>query len=150
MSTISTAYDNIITQISTSLPNHVRLSNPYNIEENPDPIMVQSFGLAVSGATNLDDLASCQMHVNRIMIVVITRKMTSLNDDPVAKATAQKLILEDHFILLDAFERNATLSSIVIDFKFLSDNGLEFVRGDNDTFMMVQMSYNLNYIETFI
>lgn len=151
MSVISAAYNAIVSEIQTLLPSHLRLSNPNVVEKNPEPQLKLGWGIRLAGATNAQLELGCSASFERDIIIIITRKFYANELNTVGKADVEKLILEDQFLLLKEFEKEPQVNATtgVINFVFVSDNGIEFVfTGESGNFLKIESTYKLRYIET--
>ena len=147
MSKISTAYDYLVTKMGTVFPSHVRMSNPYDLSSNVSRIMEQAWGIAVGPATTQRELCP-HFSTDRTFRMILSRKFIALENDPVSKSTAEKLLLEDHYALLNAFEADITLGANIIKFIYQADNGIEFVFSEKDPYLFISSDFNMEYIET--
>lgn len=147
MSTISTAFDKIITKVSTELSSHARLTQPNKIEQNPERILALGYGVAFGGATEADLQLGCDYVLNRNINILISRKYFAHEFDIESKQVTEKALFEDEKLILDAFASDNNLDGTVVDFKFISDDGLEFVFTEKDQFMFISMNYELTYLE---
>jgi hypothetical protein len=94
MSKISTVYSALITAIETAFPGKTRLHNPYQLEENPDLVRKDAWGIKVLEADR-EDIEYCNLSLNRSFSVVFLRHFVSLSgkEDGFDYVTGQ--ILED-------------------------------------------------------
>lgn len=77
MSKISTIYAALISAIEGQFPNKTRLHNPYSLEENPDLVRKDSWGLKVEGATR-EEIEYCNLSLSRTFTIVFLRQFVSL------------------------------------------------------------------------
>lgn len=148
MSKISDAYDAIVLQVQNLLPSHVRLSNPYAINENTESALRQGWGIALLSGTNTERNIGCKLSVSRQFSVVLTRKMYANELNVEGKASTEKQLFEDQFTLIQAFESDPTLGlTDIAALKWESDNGLEFVFGEKDNFLQLNSTFTVEYFE---
>lgn len=77
MSKISTVYSALISEIETLFPNKTRLHNPYSLDENPDLVRKDSWGLKVEGASR-EEIEYCNLSLSRTFTMVFLRQFVSL------------------------------------------------------------------------
>lgn len=98
----TTAYDLVVARIATLLPNHTRLRDPYNLDQNPDSFLEQGWGLAIGpGGENSARLVGPKRTTIIQFLLHITRRSYALDMDPVGKATTDKNLLEDLRAIID-------------------------------------------------
>lgn len=94
MSKISTVYSALISYIESAFGGKYRLHNPYQIEENPDLIRKDAWGIRVLEA-NREDLEYCNMSLSRSFSVVLVRQFVSLSGKEDGFDFVTTMILED-------------------------------------------------------
>jgi len=148
MSAITTVYDILITRIAAVLTGHYRLSNPYKLEENAETFLRIGYGLAIGDAVNtLKPMTGC-LFTQRNFILSISRRYAATESNAVAKATTEKQIMEDLFLLINDFHQNTTLTNGNRVVKFESDSGINYVQGETDKFMYTSAVISIEYFET--
>ncbi len=151
MSKISTIHTALISIIGTTLfpeaSGYFRLPNPYKLEKNPDIYLSQGWGLRIDEATNPRRQLSKSLTIDRVVRVPMTRKLYALAEDPVGRADAEKLLLEDHFLLVKQLETNATINESAINANYISDSGVQMVRDTEDTFLFLETVFTVQYFE---
>jgi hypothetical protein len=94
MSKITAVYSGLISSIESAFGSKTRLHNPYQLEENPDIVRKDAWGIKVLDASR-EDLEYCNLSLNRSFSVVFVRQFISLagKEDGFDYITGQ--ILED-------------------------------------------------------
>jgi hypothetical protein len=77
MSKITTAYNAILTSTSALFPSKTRLHNPYTVEENPDLVRKDSWGLKVNDG-NRQDIEYCNLSIERAFTFILLRQLVTL------------------------------------------------------------------------
>lgn len=152
MSNISTIYDALITRVSAVLPNHNRLPLNTNIDLNMESRLRQGWGLSfAAGAINTNRVMAGnggKMSVDRSFLLSITRQEFVQDQNASGRATAEKQLLEDQFLVIEDLEKDPKLgTSICINARYVSDNGLEFVFPDERKYIMIVSTINVEYFE---
>ena len=150
MSTISNAYDKIITRLSTILPSHTRLTNPYAPEQNIERTLTQGYGLVMGSGERVPREIGCsnRYFVRRDFIVVLARKFFAKELNVEAKASVEKQLTEDLNLLVKDFENSVDLNeNQVFDFTYVGDGGIESVFADKDNFLMIRATFRIEYHE---
>lgn len=147
MSNISTFHDALLTRLQTVFPNHMRLPNPYAIDQNPQGHMIKGYGIKFGSANNSNaDL--CSINPEREIIVVLTREYLATDADPASKATAEKNLYEDQLLLIKDAYSESTYSGSVYKFYWESDSGVLFQFEDERQFLYLETSFTCQYRET--
>jgi hypothetical protein len=94
MSKISTVYSALISSVDSAFGGKSRLHNPYQIEENPDIIRKDAWGIKVLEA-NREDVEYCNLSLNRSFSVVLVRQFVSLSGKEDGFDSVTAMILED-------------------------------------------------------
>lgn len=148
---ITTIYDKFITDLGTLFPNHNRLTNPYTPAENSELDLKQGFGLVVGqGVRESVEIGCTRFWVSRSVIIVLTRKFLVREFDVTSKATEEKNLLEDHYALVNFYEKNPQMeiASSVVDISWESDTGIEFVFTEKDNYLKIETTFSFKYNET--
>lgn len=146
MSRISTLLDEAHTAVSALLPNHTRLSNPYQIEQNPDNWLDKGYAIAIGPGTNTNRKLSCQLSIERTLVITVTRKYFANDTDAARKYTTEKLLEEDQFLIVKSFEKRSPFQTISVRSAFVGDNGIQIVVPDRP-FYMLQSNFVVEYFE---
>jgi hypothetical protein len=129
MSAISTFHDGVETWLSAlfTAPTYKRLVNPYTIESDVSLNLNRGWTFVIGPKTpaNLTTGRYWQFNVNLQVIQTISQKGT--DRDITIRQTAEKLLLEDQFTMLDSLRTTTTFDTKVWNLEYESDNGLEFV-----------------------
>lgn len=153
MSLISTGYDALIARIETVLDTvtngYQRIPNPYNVEDNAEPVLRKGYGLALLAAENSNRQVNCKFSVSRNMEVVLTRLYTGKVEDAPGKGALEKLLLEDQYAIINDLEQDISINGSTMYTRYVSDNGIEFVNGATGRFFMLKTQFSLEYMESF-
>jgi hypothetical protein len=150
MSKISTVYDSFLARVVAVLPNHRKLSDPYQFKKNTDSEKRQGFGLKVGPGLNTFAQLSCNMILQRDMSLVISRISQGRETDRDKKAEAEKQLLEDLFLVIQDVESSPTLGSAsVIGCDYLDDGGIQFYYTERDDVLYIEANFKLKYVEDF-
>jgi hypothetical protein len=149
MSKASDAYDAVKARVAAVLPNHFVLPNPYAPEQNSENALRVGQGVKFLGGSNSNRSLSCQLSISRQVEVVITRKYYGSEMMTANKSTVEKSLLEDQYLVIKEVEKDPTvaLTSVVVQTRFESDSGIEFVFNDDKPFLMIRTLFALEYIE---
>lgn len=147
MSNISTVYDAMITRIAAKLTTHLRLPNPYKPNENSELFLKQGYGVALGPALNTNRLVACKLSIERQFFVSISRKYFALESSATNKASTEKQLLEDQLLLIQDFESDPTLNGSAFKTVYVSDNGIEYVFGEKDQFLIINSVFSIEYLE---
>ncbi len=150
---ISTAFDAIKAKMISLFPEssgYIQLSNPYDIEENTEAACEQGWGVAFGSGQNLNLSISCNMSIQRTIAIVLTRRRYANELDTPNKEVAEKLLFEDQFTLIKALETEPALDSStsgIAGFTFSSDDGIEVIFEESDSYIKLKSEFALKYFE---
>ena len=150
MSQISSIYDAMHSRIVGVLTDHKRLPNPYKPIENTQLFLKKGYGVAILEGNNDNNQLSSQLGITRDFRVVITRKMYALENQGTDKATTEKNLLEDQFLVIKDFEKNTTLNSTASMTEYVSDSGIQTVSQDKDNYLSIETVFRVQYFENLL
>ena len=113
--------------MSTNLSDHFRLNDPYNIEENPEQYLRKGWGIQVDDGVDTNRCISPEYYLGRTFTLVIVRESLAKDSDPARRETSKLDLLEDLHILIAAAVTENTLYQSAVNFKYISDGGLQEV-----------------------
>jgi hypothetical protein len=146
-SKITALRDALKTLVETTLTGYRQIPNPYETEKTANVILKKGYGLAFGPASNTERLLSCQLSVEREIVLVLTRQVSSTEHDTDRREDIEQAILEDQFLVIQALEADSSLGGNVSRAAFLSDNGLEYVAIENSRYFVLQSSFVFEYFE---
>lgn len=152
MSKISTAHDALLTRLQALYPSHTRLTDPYDIQKNTDPVLKRGFGLAFGGLSNTNRQVSCQFSYAVDFIVTFTIIMRANESDIAAKTTAIKQLEEDSLLIIRDVQEEPTLSdsnSIAIA-SFLSSTAPASIFPDKDNYKKLDVTISVEIFEDLL
>lgn len=144
MSTISSLYDSLITRLAVALPSHLRLSNPYDLEQNPERFLNQGYGVAFGTGENTKQIVDCTLSMRMDIIVSVTRQFVGQETDHDGKATVEKNLFEDQLLVIKDFCNNITVGTI----DFNGHGGVEFIVTDKSNFLALRSTFSIIYFES--
>ena len=80
-------------------------------------------------------------------MITLTRAVRGTDRDISARLTTEKALLEDHLTLIKDFEKDPTLDTSSAKVNYLSDNGINEVFTGAGHFLMIQLTYAIEYFE---
>lgn len=149
MSDISTLYDGLHARINAVLPNHLRLSDPYQFQKCTTSEYRQGYGVRIGPGRNTGEQLSCDLIMERQMTVVLTRISQGRETASAVKAVAEKQLMEDLFLIVKDVESDVTIETVLaaISANFDGDNGIEFVKAERDDILKVEATFTFKYRE---
>lgn len=148
MGKISDIHDLIDTTITTALPTHKEMSDPYFPETEADLTYESAYGLAVSAGTNqVLNPNSGAVTNQRDYIISLTKRVFATRRDSSAKKTAVKALLEDRETFVNKIEEDEHLGrpDLIIKAEWVSDDGIEFVRLNRNDILIVRILLQVDY-----
>ena len=128
-------YDALTTIITTALPTHKELNNPYFPENDAEIQYDAAFGLAYAGGLNVNgNPRSGNEQRQRDFIITLTKRKFATSRDKTSRITAEKDLMEDWTTMVDAIAEAPRLGtpSPVQQAFYVSDDGVEFLRLDRN------------------
>lgn len=139
-------YDAIVARIAALLPNHTRLPDSYNIDQNPERFLEKGWGLAIGPGGDPTNRTLGKPRTTSIgMVITVTRKSYALDLVASAKAETDKSLLEDARAIIDDIWQNnfnITGSPIV---RFEGFSGVSPVKIEADSFLNISLNIGVEY-----
>lgn len=134
MSAISSIYDLLETVVTTALPNHQELINPYYPETDSELSYNGAYGIEISDGSNL--LSNEQSGIEqrqRNFVLILTRRIFAMKGDVSSRKTAEKQLIEDMTTVCDAIAESSEFQSskLVSRAYYSSDSGIQFLLSEN-------------------
>jgi hypothetical protein len=148
MSNFSSLYDAIVLRLETVLPNHMRLTNPYNVDQNPEGLLRQGWGLGLGSGSNTNRELSCRISIQRDFNIVLSRKFYAKESDVQNKADVEKQLFEDLILIVRDFCDNSALPGALGIVNYSSDGGIEQVFGEKDNYLVLRTVFTVEHLET--
>lgn len=149
MSYISDAFDYLKTQISTSLPNHRQIKNPYFVEDEDALTLEQAWGLSYSDGS-LETVNSYIIDITQTFELVLVRTVRGFKESISIRETAEKNIFEDRLLASKAIYSNwlnAQLNPFIKDLVITNDGGVEFIRSDRQDIITLRTVIDVRFHE---
>ena len=148
MSQATSVYNALVDRIEALYASLRRLPNPYDLTENPEPLLKAGWGLVVGSAENTERHISQKLSVARTFTVVFVRKFYGKDSDTTPRETTEQAILEDQFTLIDDFETDSTLNGTASITKFVSDSGIQAVSFEKSQYVFIETNFTVEYFES--
>ena len=148
MSKASDIFAKIITEIESLNLGYKRYPNAIAPEQNSELLLKKGYGIGIGPAENTGRLINCKYTRERAFVIQLTKQVTNTENDKVAFETIQKDLLDDHATIEHHFEVNVVLDGIAIKSLWSGDEGIEFLEGDRNKFLLLGSTYLIEYSET--
>lgn len=131
--------------MGTELPTHQRLNDPYNIDENPEMLLRKGWGIQIDNGADVSRCISPEYYIARTFTLVIVRECVAKDSDPSRRETSHLELLEDlHILIAEAVAEN-TLYQSAVNFKYVSDGGVQEVFVDDKPYNFIQAQFLVEY-----
>lgn len=148
MSTITDIFNQVNTLLSNTYSStHLKMVDPYNIDLNDEFILNRGYGFFMGPAINTQRLLSCQLSLERQVVISLSVINRGTDRDVDIRESAELLLLEDHFNLVQAVEADATLQGLTAKIAYQGDAGIERVYLDKSNYIYMQSSFAVEYFE---
>ena len=150
---------NVIDAIRTLIPtvtgfsDKIEIPNPYLLEDNKEPMIRNSWGLIVGGASraaNDDPVYKHYVTSEREMSIVLTRKVYDLDSNNRSLNTAAKSLLDDKDnVVKELLDNSKILETLKTgeEVVFNGDSGIEFLIADNTKFIKTQIDFTIEMVD---
>lgn len=151
MSQVSTLHAALVTRLTTLFPlsgdaAYSRLANAYQLEKNNDAFLKKGWALGV-GPGSPRSTHHCKYEIDRVFKISLTREAMKTDSDAVGFAEVELLLLEDLRSMIHDFEKNTTLNTGTGFTGFVSDSGIQQVKG-NQSYLYIEAEFGVRLIET--
>ena len=147
MSKISTAYDAILSTLTTLFPNKTKIPLAYELENNQEMFLRNGYGVVYLAESPLTGELNSIINAHNIGVVFV-REVLRLDSDANEIDLVTKELLEDVFTLRDELFSKPTLESSAIDIIDLSTtNGIEFVVVGKNNFASLLTTFDVRVRE---
>lgn len=147
MSKVSQIYDALATLVATALPTYKKLPNPYDSSANANVILNKGYGIAIGQGSNSERFQDCQLSISRDFGIVLTKQLAKTDHDVSGRASQEKALFEDQFLVIKALETNPQLSGLVAKTFYVGDGGLEILDLETGRYMVLASQINVEYFE---
>ena len=147
MSKISNIIDGLLAFLETTFPEHKEHFNPYALELNDSMTLEQGYSFFVGPTDNSDEMASCMLSLERSVVINLSRRVFGAHEDSCIRREAEKALLEDQFALIKQIENDPTLNPLIEVIQFIGDNGVEFIFGEEASYIAVKSDFTFRYYE---
>jgi hypothetical protein len=150
MSAVSDLYDGMVTILSAtfSTPTYKKLVNPYIPELNDTLSLARGYGFFIGEKTSRRDKLGRHEGFEANIEIVQTIINRGTDRDVTIRETAEKLLLEDQYTIIDYFRLNTAPIAKVWDISYVSDAGLEFVLSEKQNYVMIRTTFRAIYSES--
>lgn len=147
MTKISSIIDELGTFVGGLLPSKTRLPNPYDILENPEILLRNGYGIALADGANSNRLVSCKLSVQRTFTIILTKQITTTENNVTQLLDIEKSLYEEHYTLIKAVEEPITLGGNAAQVRFTDDPGTAFVSAERGKYYILSPNVLVEYLE---
>jgi len=145
---ISTIYDALYTKVTSLMTGHTELPRPFDIADNDDLFLRKGFAIYFASGVQNNRQATCNYWLQRNVIITNTLSIYGSDINVTIRKTAEKNLLENQILVIDGLEKDITLSDNLNNLRFVNDNGIEFIYGDQKNYLMLQSTFSFEYFES--
>jgi hypothetical protein len=144
MSAISTVYDAIISSTETLFPSKLRIHNPYELSDNPEITMKDSWGLRVLDSAYVE-FEFCKLSMIRDYSFLLIRQFATVGNKDDAFDTVSKDLLEDQQSFLNMIYSPQELGqhSEIDKVDIASVTGIEFVQSNQKKYLFCEIKFRI-------
>lgn len=145
--TFNDVYDDVRTICQTVFSTRTELNNPYFVEDDADIMFDNAWTLSIGASTNSNRFICGKASMLRDFVVVLVNRYFAPSRDINARITAEKTIVNAQIDLIKYIEAQPQTDNIV-QIRYDSDGGIEFLEGDRFGFLVLQTTIQVEYLET--
>ena len=138
-----TIYDQIFTVIETTFPDKFELINPYVIEDNNELYLKNGYGVEIGPMVTTESFARQIRQFTRVINISFTKRVLSSDKITSVRRASEKSLVSDQLALVVALKNNIAADLV----EFVSDDSVEVVSAEQDQFLWLRTSFNINYNE---
>lgn len=144
MSKVSLVYDAILTATAALFPNKRRIPNALVIEENPEQLLRDGYGLKVDAEAPAES-EFCNFSRNRIFTILLSKEVIKTDIQTTQMDTASKALLEDVYTLQKDFMNpdQITIEESIEQIEMAGTSAITPFVGDRENFISVEVSFQI-------
>lgn len=154
MSNVTDVYDAILTELAVLFPLKTKVFNPYAIDDNPEFVLRDGYGMAV-GASTAPQNEFKSVWQERDFLITLTQQVVKSEEDSEKTDDSVKLLLEDlktlqnEFCKSDQIGIESDIENIVIG----TCSGVQFIFGNEETgdlredFIFITQTFQMTWSE---
>lgn len=148
MSLVADIYDKLHVIMSTELSTYTRIPNAYEPNENPELFLRKGYGIGYGAGTNTNRQICDKFSIRRTYTIVLINQVYSTMTNSSSRGTFESSLMNDQKTLINAIENDITLTGSCINARFVGDSGIEYVDGDSNKYILIESSFDIEYLET--
>jgi hypothetical protein len=142
---ITTVFNNLVTFMGDQLTAHKRLNDPYSLEANPEMLLRKGWGIQIDDGSDTGRCISPEYYLARNFTLIVVRETVGKDSDPARRENAMLELLEDlHILIAEAVSEN-TLYQSAVNFKYVSDSGVQEVFVQEKPYNFVEAVFTVEY-----
>lgn len=147
MSKISNIVDGLLSFLETTLPDHKEHFNPYALELNDSMTLEKGYSFYVGPADNTNEMSDCMLSIEREFVINLSLRVFGAAEDSCIRREVEKALMEDQFKIIQLIESDPTLNPLIEIIQFVGDNGIEFIFGEEASFIAIKSNFTFRYYE---
>jgi hypothetical protein len=151
MSKISSIYNALVSETALLFPLKTRMHNPYELSDNPEIILKDSYGLKVNSATR-ETVEFCNLYIVREFTLVMVRNFLTNGTKGTAFDDVSKSLLEDQQAFLSMIYSPDELSEqINVDMIEIGTvSGIQFMTANEKKYLLCEITFTITISESVI
>jgi hypothetical protein len=151
MSKISDVYDALIQKTSELFPSKTRLHNPYNLDENPDLVKKDAWGIKVEDASR-EVQQFCDLSVSRQFTLVLVKNFVSLasKENGFDAVTAALLDSQQEFCLMCVSPDELGQQSIIDLIDVTSISGIQEIVSGEKKYLFSEVTFTITISDQIV
>lgn len=148
MTQVADIYNAIVDKIEGALTTHVRVPDPYSLDQNAYVLMKdKAFGMGI-GPGRPTNREVCKNYWERTFTIALIQRVTSTENNIDTREILEQELLNDQDILEKAFYNDITLGGQVAKSEVGEDGGVVFIDADQQRFMSIELNLTIEYFKT--
>lgn len=146
MSNISTAYDELISKIQTLFPTKIRIYNPYELTDNPNLTLKDSWGVKLLTGEQVNQ-DYCDITIARGFSLVLTRVLPTTNKAEDFDNAAKAIVEDQQSFIQEIYKNGSFTVGNLYEGSITNISGLEFIQEDEKKFLFCEVQFTITINE---
>lgn len=147
MSDISDIIDAVSAHVEAQVVGITKIPNPYEPTKNPDMFLKNGYGLGVGPATNTNRKLSCQVSIQREIVIMLLREVAMVDTRADDIENQLKTLLEDELLIIKAIENDQDLGGVSYQARYSDSDSVDYLEEDSSKYFKLVTAFQVEYAE---
>ena len=140
----TTIYNAVVTKAGELFPSKQRMHNPYELSDNPELILRDSWGLKV-GSAEFIEIEYCNLSIGREYTFILTRQFATIGSARDAFDSVTISMLEDQQLFLNNIYSSSELGvpDDIVQIVITNIGGIDFAVADQKKYLFLEITFRI-------